>query len=1435
MQNLNTLVENARNQTLKVYLEDSARITQDLNIERENMDGYAGREILELMQNAVDQLSTDSSSVIEIRIKNNLLSISNTGVPFSFAGIKSIMVSNNSPKKNNDIYIGNKGLGFRSVLNWSNKIRIFSENLSVEFSQQFSRNFFNASGIKDEVATLVAPQPIKARNLGTYVTQIELYLNDDVLDDVKRQINQIKPETLLFLDKVKTLVIIVDDKIKKLSRQQNHQLVHVECDDDGAVSSKDYQLFEDIGTMPYVDTDGKPLSRKYKIVVVYDNTIDTKNNRIHNYFATKINIPIRWHVHATFELSSDRNTIIENSANEVILEKLATLLSVSAESLDEVSGWDKLESVIPDGDFSLALDIAGNEFYDVYISKIMIAKILPLYGGGYISIADKPVVLENELHSFLSPVHNLLEYTSDQTLSRFIRSNGEIHKPNYKVVCSNLKSKLTNITIEDRATCIILLSREYEYISREYFIKNTPSIFIDNNYNAISNGNVYLAPQEKISALPNFVRIKTMNNVLQGILANKLNMHGARPLTNALSAYNVHEYSLRPIIEKMNSSLNKKFSTDNYKAYIKWLFENRELLSDDIPILLIAKDGTLQKSGTLYLTDNYSDSSYNNSLLFKADRLIADFVKFGINSDDKVGFINFLTERNVADVPRDIAKTINSLEDDYRSLIIEKYDAYPIDNDRIRQYKNHDIRDVNDLRMHFRLGRTIVNSYSIDGFDILLSLSTSEIITTLLTIPALLEPYDSEASIGYRDLFPYSASDRHLRNRIYSYTLYRLQSTPWILINNKKYSPFEIVLYSGIGEKVDGIIGISRDDLFKKSTVQEDERDALIRKLGIAKDFSELPEELLYRILLQAPDFDEDGKVSRKIYSDIAKGKKSTPSNKQAKDKFIEDGNLYTRTGQFVPVKDVVYTYKVTPKQLEERYNLLALPAKQGEKKIYDWFGVVSINIDVVAVGEQEIHRLNEEFQESEMQKNRTAVLAIKWDDYTTDRDRNRIKNIQIHLVNKLTARINSEDGAVELTDYSIAVDAKIKNKYYIKIPVNENNIRNLGSQVFFQNAVMDIFSQHLSLNDEEFTLRVTKIVSADLHNTRLMFIDSPNFIEAECYLLGKTIEDETNFIYENQRKLVRAHNNLLDYYRKALFVQLKEDLDSQKQWRKLLGVYSDYAPTNDNLVPNMREFDAESYIKSMFPILNNDIPDVDVDKLYGLTVNKLNKEFHTEYTEQLDRFYNTHEYLLRFGHFDEAASDFRNLYVIASTDFSKSDEEPENVTDNSDESIHMLSTATPTLPKDSGTAKNVVSTGQIDRQNKKRKSNGLKAEKLVYQKLKNQYGDDNVRWLSGFAREEGVNIGEAGDGLGYDFKITLDGEIQYIEVKSGVNKLSQLITFNMSVNEYSFAVKNKEQYKVLYVAGGVIHDTGFVFNLGHYIKVPDSYEISIGVDVDKN
>ena len=77
------------------YLASQERLNSDYNREKELKDIYRGRELLELLQNADDELNDDYPREVKISFVNNVLSVSNYGYPFSEEGVSSLFYQSN--------------------------------------------------------------------------------------------------------------------------------------------------------------------------------------------------------------------------------------------------------------------------------------------------------------------------------------------------------------------------------------------------------------------------------------------------------------------------------------------------------------------------------------------------------------------------------------------------------------------------------------------------------------------------------------------------------------------------------------------------------------------------------------------------------------------------------------------------------------------------------------------------------------------------------------------------------------------------------------------------------------------------------------------------------------------------------------------------------------------------------------------------------------------------------------------------------------------------------------------------------------------------------------------------------------------------------------------------------------------------------------------
>lgn len=92
------------------YLDSADEIFSDFNKEGQTAGDYNGRQIYKLLQNAEDAANGFGEVLIEF--KKNKFSISNTGTPFDFDGVVSLLRSNSSSKKFSSNMIGQKGAWF---------------------------------------------------------------------------------------------------------------------------------------------------------------------------------------------------------------------------------------------------------------------------------------------------------------------------------------------------------------------------------------------------------------------------------------------------------------------------------------------------------------------------------------------------------------------------------------------------------------------------------------------------------------------------------------------------------------------------------------------------------------------------------------------------------------------------------------------------------------------------------------------------------------------------------------------------------------------------------------------------------------------------------------------------------------------------------------------------------------------------------------------------------------------------------------------------------------------------------------------------------------------------------------------------------------------------------------------------------------------------
>ena len=325
------------------------------NDEQQTVGDYNGRQILELIQNADDAGAENIS--FKLDPDNNELIFFNDGIAFDLEGMKSIMIAHYSSKLTSS-YIGNKGLGFRSVLNWAERISIYSAGLRIDFSRDVLGEY-----LQDDLKCLDLDDIRKKRKLSTECIPIPILglprvttcwyegCNDTngcalkinykkgKKEDIINLIKAIDERTLLFLQHIKHVTIQgfpESDLNKSIT-------IHKE---DWNIYSKDGVLGE-----KYQDKN-KSEKKKYSVkIAIPKSGLLNDATSLYNYLPSQEQVHLPFLLHATVELDSTRNHVNKSDVNDFILQKAAELIcDVAQKQLDKTnncSDWIAYRMMTP--------------------------------------------------------------------------------------------------------------------------------------------------------------------------------------------------------------------------------------------------------------------------------------------------------------------------------------------------------------------------------------------------------------------------------------------------------------------------------------------------------------------------------------------------------------------------------------------------------------------------------------------------------------------------------------------------------------------------------------------------------------------------------------------------------------------------------------------------------------------------------------------------------------------------------------------------------------------------------------------------------------------------------------------------------------------------------------------------------------------------------
>ncbi len=212
--NLSNLIQEIRNDREIGHDKETSNLKVIDNLLGQVSDNLYSTEfhfILELIQNAVDSprptngLNPGVQVQFHLNTQANSLIVANNGAPFSETDIKrlcGVLQERKGPKK-----IGYKGIGFKSVIRVTHNPQIYSPGCHFEFDKKRYPGY--------EYAWLIIPHWISSErvpefvkpDLVTFVLPFREDLAPDDINRLSKEMDELSPELLLFLDNLEKLTI----------------------------------------------------------------------------------------------------------------------------------------------------------------------------------------------------------------------------------------------------------------------------------------------------------------------------------------------------------------------------------------------------------------------------------------------------------------------------------------------------------------------------------------------------------------------------------------------------------------------------------------------------------------------------------------------------------------------------------------------------------------------------------------------------------------------------------------------------------------------------------------------------------------------------------------------------------------------------------------------------------------------------------------------------------------------------------------------------------------------------------------------------------------------------------------------------------------------------------------------------------------------------
>lgn len=916
-QKINGITDEAR-----VLMQQLRSYTDVVKREHSLTKQYEDREIFELLQN-IDDAYTDcyiAEREASFVLEGNTLSVSNNGVPFSVSTLERLCQGGVSDKGSR--YIGCKGIGFRSVLNWTDDIEIHSGDISVRFSREYAQRQYDAlmaTACRDKIAE----QTEELRNLGIapsypilrapecighieqeFDTVIMLKrLSATTLDNIKADIHDHDKYRyiLLFLPNITKITFWLKDEGEKIVFERrvsgNTRTIKVNGSDVGTFY---FNATEERLPEKYMNSD----IMKMAVAIPVEEAAEAETYKMYTFFPVmNVDCPFPALLHATFCLNDNRNKLDSSkAATAVNSDVFRRLLNFYVETVSSLKLGDRSMRLLKPLNYngvwySFPGDLKDLKCTDPYHDICRKYGVFYSVNGEYLRAGDNPVILSEAPPAAFrgSRFARVVSHMNDNSLVAFAHKvaqdvSGERYLYDAINASSSEWSSETRVDVFRwwnrtgyKSLPNLLRDRNGAYITdreKTYFLSGGEAA--DDTDSAVSNDGTRI-----IENLPLWAKIAMIDREDEHYLhrafgseieteretsASYSKASWKRILPAIVKSVSLREQSSRrDMISPVNDSVSD--NCDYAKEFLVWLsavwpeVKQGDSTVRSINFVVPTADGRVVPARKAYLGENYGNMV--GKMFFENDAEYAPVAS--IDFDDDIDTVSFFKEIGVQQYPKlkvetkTVWRDTKSAEHAFVQCIL-----------RQRPIKQEWFDDTDYFVTNFWTVKDIGNILTNIDFTILLRwiFSDSELKSALL--------YDvqpSECTIQYhihKKKYPWTHNNEW---RLPSFLKYVFANTAWFVVNGMRKAPKDIFISNNNYLNDFGFVCVSESDIQHMAQVAGLQKEALrtvIVALGAKTSYLDFSSDDFYRLLLELPRHHscpertaKAKKVSRDIYRAI--------------------------------------------------------------------------------------------------------------------------------------------------------------------------------------------------------------------------------------------------------------------------------------------------------------------------------------------------------------------------------------------------------------------------------------------------------------------------------------------------------------------------------------------------------------------------------------